>query len=266
MFESYYARNSTTIRLAVTMSLLAFTLINQTTCYSQVDSEKEKTFLKSDQPPVRRIVLFNSGIAQVVHQGKVTDNQLIKIDFDRDQVDDVLKSIVFDDKSGSVESVQYHPAPGKESLAANRLGPPKTIAETIQSYRGQSVSLITKQRTVQGNVFGVENRVIGQETHELITLVTSLGIQSVALNDVETFRFDSEKVNDEMQLALKGFSQQLDVEQETLSIFFQGDGERDVQFGYVVDAPHLANDLPNGYWQEKIDTSRLGTRGQHQWL
>ena len=43
--------------------------------------------------PVRRIVLYKSGIGYFEHLGKVRGNEDLTIDFDSAQLDDVLKSM-----------------------------------------------------------------------------------------------------------------------------------------------------------------------------
>jgi len=211
--------------------------VNAQDSSQQEEPAQQTEFTNADSPPVKRIVFFNSGIAQVVHQGKVTGSQLVEVDFDRNQVDDVLKSIVFDNESGTIESVQYHPAPGKEALAAGRLGPPMTLAQTLQNYRGEVVSLLTKDGIAKGAILSVENRTSGKESHDLVSLVTKDGIQSVGLPEVKTIKFESSEVRKEFEQAMIGISNSRVVEKETLSMFFKGDGQRNIQFGYVVDAP-----------------------------
>ena len=200
-------------------------------------TESADNFSTADPPAVRRIVFFNSGIAQVVHQGTIVDNQSVEIDFDRDQIDDVLKSLVFDDESGAIESVQYQPAPGKETLAARQLGPPKTLAETLQSYRGETISLTSGDETITGSILGVETRSTDTSSEEIVTLVTQQGIQTYLLDDAKMLQFDSPKVQEKFRLAMIGLTKSRDVERKSLKIFFAGDNERKVQFGYVIDAP-----------------------------
>src|SRR6187402_387231 len=62
-----------------------------------------------DALPVRRVVLYKSGVGYFEHIGRVRGNQLVTIDFTSGQLDDVLKSITaLDLTGGRVSSVQYN--------------------------------------------------------------------------------------------------------------------------------------------------------------
>ena len=204
---------------------------------TQQDQPAGTQFSEADAPPVRRIVFFNSGIAQVLHQGEITDNQRVEIGFDRDQIDDVLKSLVFDDRSGTVESVQYQPAPGKEAIAADRIGPPMTLAQTLQKYRGESITLTLDDKEIVGSILGIETRTQKESTDEIIVLVTPTGLQTHSLTDLQSVKFNAKSIDEEFRLAMTGLANSRNAERKSLTMFFEGDGERKIQFGYVVDAP-----------------------------
>ncbi|MFT7633056.1 MAG: hypothetical protein ACI87E_004111, partial [Mariniblastus sp.] len=222
---------------AVVLGCIAGLLITIQPVLSLAQDDDIGNFSPGEPPPVRRIVFFNSGIAQVLHQGKVTGNQLIEISFDRNQIDDVLKSIVFDNESGTLESVQYQPAPGKELLAAERLGPPMTLAQTLQNYRGEQVTLNIDGKPANGSILGVETRTQGDTSHDVLTLVSPSGLKTYNLTDLQSVQFDSKTIQDEFRLGMIGLSNDRDVQKKSLSLFFEGKKERKIQFGYVVDAP-----------------------------
>jgi hypothetical protein len=73
----------------------------------------------TDALPVRRVVLYKSGVGYFEHVGRVRGNQVVTVDFTSSQLDDVLKSITaLDLTGGRVSSVQYN---SSESLE-RRLG------------------------------------------------------------------------------------------------------------------------------------------------
>ena len=57
-------------------------------------------FTLVDPPAVKRIVMFNSGLTQIVHEGELTGNCRVEMKFSGHDVDDVLKSLVFEDQGG----------------------------------------------------------------------------------------------------------------------------------------------------------------------
>ncbi len=231
--------------LAAIVLLAITSAVGMPACAQDSDKDKNQMedkvaatqFSVAEAPPVRRIVFFNSGIAQVLHQGKISDNQKIEIGFDRDQIDDVLKSLVFDDQSGTIESVQYQPAPGKEAIAANRIGPPMTLAQTLQKFRGESITLTLNDKEIVGSILGIETRIQSESTEEIAILVTPTGLQSHSLANLQSVKFNSERIEEEFRLAMIGLTNSRNVERKALTMFFEGVGERKIQFGYVVDAP-----------------------------
>ena len=150
--------------------------------------------------PVKRIVMFNSGLSQIVHEGKIDGNRRVNMRFSGHDVDDVLKSLVFEDANdGTVRSVEYNPAPDNQDVAAQNLGPAMTLAQTLQKYRGEIVEIKTGVSTLKGAILSVENRQSRDTFIETLTIVNEQGFVSIALNDFESINFENEKLREEFQ-------------------------------------------------------------------
>ena len=64
-------------------------------------------------PPLKRIVLYNSGVGQMEYRGPIDGNARIEIRSSGHDVDDVLKSLVFTDSGdGHVALIRHAAAPG----------------------------------------------------------------------------------------------------------------------------------------------------------
>lgn len=191
-----------------------------------------------EPPPITRIVMFNSGLAQLVHAGTIKGNERIDMKFTSHDVDDVLKSLVFQDRGGGiVSSVQYKPSPDLQDIAAQNLGPAMTMAQTLQKYRGESVTIQLGDAQIQGSILSVENRQIGNDFVETVSLIKPDGIASVALTDINRIQFDDQKLRHELESAMLGLTKSRAANLKTLSLFFEGEGERAIRFSYNVDAP-----------------------------
>lgn len=195
-------------------------------------------FTEIEPPPITRIIMFNSGLCQVVHQGKIVGNGQVNMQFSDHDIDDVLKSLVFEDKNdGWVQSVKYNPAPDKQDVAAKNLGQALTLAETLQKYRGETVSIKTDTETLKGAILSVENRQAGEAFTETLTIVNDQGFVSVAINDFKSISFENEKVREHFQLAMEGLQENRNANSRRLSLLFEGEGEREIRFSYNVDSP-----------------------------
>jgi uncharacterized membrane protein YgcG len=200
--------------------------------------ETKSEFKDIELPPVKRIVLYNSGVGQLQHEGEVDGNQKVTLKFSAHDVSDALKSLaISDDGEGHVRAIEYQPAPDPEDIAANDIGQPMTVAQLIQSMRGESIVLTAGDKTVTGQIFGVENRTQGDVTREMVVLIGDKGMSSYELAKFESIRFEKAELNEQIVLALGGIVKSRQSDQKELQLLFEGDKKRNVKFAYVVDMP-----------------------------
>jgi hypothetical protein len=94
--------------------------------------------------PVRRVVLYQTGVGYFEHLGNVPNQQDVAIRFTSAQLNDVLKSLTtIDMGNGQVTGISYHSiAPMEQRLGALRipLGPGATTIDLLATLRGASAS------------------------------------------------------------------------------------------------------------------------------
>jgi len=224
-----------------TGSLVASCLLGLSFCLSicsAQETEKKSEFTSLDLPPVKRIVLYNSGVGQLQHEGEVDGKGEVTLRFGAHDVSDALKSLaIADDGGGSVRSIEYQPAPDPEDIAANDIGQPMTVAQLLQVMRGETVVLTKGAKQVKGSVFGVENRTEGDVTSEMIVLIDDNGLSSHKLTNFDSIKFAKPELNEKLALALRGIVKSRKSDQKELRLLFDGDGKRNIKFAYVVDMP-----------------------------
>src|SRR5690606_13027863 len=91
--------------------------------------------------PVRRVILSTSGLANFVHETKVTGNAEVEFPVRFDQVDDLLKSLIVFDKAGKIGGVTL---PGKQPL--------QQIFKDLPFTRGQLANPMLLLNAYQGAV------------------------------------------------------------------------------------------------------------------
>ena len=116
----------------------------------------------AERLPVRRVVLYKSGIGYFEHLGRVRGNQDVTIEFTSGQLDDVLKSLTaLDLDGGRVASVNYNSDAGVERrLSALRLslGPSATRTDLLRALRGARVETRSGATTTTGRLLNVEQQ------------------------------------------------------------------------------------------------------------
>ena len=133
--------------------------------------------------PVRRVVLYKSGVGYFEHQGNVRGDQTVGIDFTSGQLNDVLQSLtLLDLNCGRITGVNYN----SQAPLSQRLGnlslplDEKTdIAQFYGALRGVRLEIKGGGSVITGRLLSVERktRVSGGTTLEvdLATLVSDSG-------------------------------------------------------------------------------------------
>ncbi|MCC7186774.1 MAG: carboxypeptidase regulatory-like domain-containing protein [Acidobacteria bacterium] len=196
--------------------------------------------------PVKRVVLYKSGIGYFEHLGRVRGSQDVTIEFTSSQLDDVLKSLTaLDLDGGRVASVSYNSDAGlTRRLSGLRLplGPSATRSQLLMALKGARIAVRGGTTTLSGRLLSVERqerRSDGVSTAvDMLSLVSDAGdIQTVALEAGITVRIVDADLNEEVAkyLAVIGSSRDEDVRRLTLST--AGQGDRDLFVSYVSEVP-----------------------------
>jgi len=114
--------------------------------------------------PIRRVVLYKTGVGYFEHLGTITGNQQLAVPFSGDQLDDVLKSLTAVDLgTGRVVGVSYDsPTPIERQLEALQLplGQGATTMQLLAALRGSRVEVRgATGAIVVGRLLNAESRV-----------------------------------------------------------------------------------------------------------
>lgn len=205
---------------------------------NQTESQKQAAVQTLPIPPIKRIVLYNSGVGQLQHEAIVTGKQKVRLNFSIDNVSDALKSLVISDGGGgSIKAIEYKPAPDPADIAAETIGRPMTVAQLLQSQRGEVVNLTVGTKSMTGKIYGVEQRMDSKGTQDTLVLLSDNGLRTIDLAKVETVDFDKQSLRDQLILALEGTVRSKLAAEKPVDLLLDGKNKRTVQIAYVVDMP-----------------------------
>lgn len=200
----------------------------------------------NDRLPVRRVVLYKSGVGYFEHLGKVRGNQQVTIDFTSGQLDDVLKSLTtLDLNGGRVAGVSYNSdAALDRRLSSLRLplGEFTTRAQFLSALRGARLEVRTATTRVVGRLLSVERidrRADGTVTSvDALALVSDAGdMTTIALDPGVTVHIAEGDLNQEVGRYLSAVASVRDQDLRRLTITTTGTGERDLFVSYVSEVP-----------------------------
>ncbi|HET6881201.1 MAG TPA: hypothetical protein VFI31_13660 [Pirellulales bacterium] len=201
----------------------------------------------ADEPsgvPLRRVVLFNSGVGFFERLADVEGNVQLELKFKTDDVNDLLQSMVLQDfGGGTIAPVTYaSKEPLTRTLETFRIdlaGEP-SLADLLAQIRGERVRVETPE-PAEGVIVGVERNEerIDDRTVEVKTLnlLTADGLASIRLNNVRRIKLLNEKLDEELRRALEILAADQAVEKKQVTLSFQGDGKRKVRVAYIQESP-----------------------------
>lgn len=196
--------------------------------------------------PVRRVILYKTGVGYFEHLGRIQNDQSIRIDFTSGQLNDVLQSItILDLNGGRIAGVNYNSeAPLSQRLGTLRLPLEETtdISKFYGALRGARLEVVSGNAAITGRLLSVERktRVSGGTTLEvdLATLVSDTGeVHSVELTPAVSVRLAEKEVSGEVSryLGLLSSVRQQDIRRMTIDT--AGTGERQLYVSYISEVP-----------------------------
>lgn len=197
--------------------------------------------------PVKRVVLFSSGVGYYEHAGTVDGSTTTDLSFKTGQINDVLKSLVVEDRDGGQITTVAYPSqdPLSKTLKSFQLdlsGSP-TLGNLLAQLRGAEVSVVTADEKLTGTVLGVETqkRIVGDRGDSIevvvLNLLSGASVRALPMDSVRSFDLVDARLRAELGKALAAIAQARDQDSKPVTIRFQGDGQRRVRLGYVVEAP-----------------------------
>jgi hypothetical protein len=213
---------------------------------AQAPAQNDGAAESGSKLPVRRVILYKTGVGYFEHEGEVRGDQAVGIDFTSGQLNDVLQSLtVLDLGGGRITGVNYNSeAPLSQRLGMLRL--PLTEQTNLSKFygalRGARLEVHEGSNVITGRLLSVERktRVAGGTTLEvdLLTLVSDAGdVRSVELTPAVTVRLAEHDLNEEVgrYLGLLASVRQEDLRRMTIDT--SGTGERQLFVSYISEVP-----------------------------
>ena len=193
---------------------------------------------------VRRVTVFSSGVAFFEREGTVTGNAMAELTFRTDQVNDILKSLVVEDLGGGrIGAVNYASRdPVEKTLRsfAVDISDRPTLPQLMDRLRGEPVE-ISGTRQISGTIVGIEtiNVIVGDQTvpRAMLNVLTDGGLVSLPLHELQGVRLVNLRIDGELRAAFQTLAGARDADRKTVSVHFDGEGQRRVRVRYLLEAP-----------------------------
>ena len=196
--------------------------------------------------PVRRVVLYKTGVGYFEHQGQVQGNQTVGIDFTSGQLNDVLQSLtLLDLNGGRITGVNYNSqAPLSQRLGTLDLplGEKTDVAQFYGALRGVRLEIKSGSDVITGRLLSVERktRVSGGTTLEvdLATVVSDSGeVRTVEITPAVSVQVAERDVKQTVNQYLSLLASVRQQELRRLTVTTAGTGERQLYVSYISEVP-----------------------------
>ncbi|QEL20946.1 DUF4139 domain-containing protein [Limnoglobus roseus] len=211
--------------------------------------------------PLTRIVLFNAGVGYFQREGVVDGNARVEMRFPEPDVNDLLKSLVLEDKDGGkVKAITYdgkHPVEVTLKAFTIDVTANPTIGDLLAQVRGEKVEITDKQGgSVTGLIVGIDRPQAVTTTFtqkdgepsttttttptaagETLNLLTADGLQAVPLAQAKKIKLLKAELEAEFRKALEVLAAARGASKKAITVNFDGNGRRRVRVGYVMEAP-----------------------------
>ncbi len=196
--------------------------------------------------PLSKVVMFTSGVGYFEHKGNVKNDAAVELKFNSSDINDLLKSLVLEDQGGGhISTVTYgskDPITKTLQTFAIDLTSNPTLGQILNQVRGEAVK-VNAPNEITGVILGVEPRrkEVGPNLppveYEVLNLLTDDGMRGVSLDSVGHVKLVNEKLDAELRQALKTLAMSHSTDKKSVTLNFQGAGERPVRVGYIQETP-----------------------------
>lgn len=216
-------------------SLLAYPM---TACHQQADKPAAKAAAEKAADkgplPLNKVVMFNSGVGYFEHRGQVEGDTQIDLRFRVEDINDLLKSMILEDRGGGkISTVTYGSrdpiTKTLKTFPVDLTGNP-TLGAILDQMRGERME-VEATTPITGVLLGVEKRKkeVGKDHEvvetEFLNLLTDTGLRSVALDSVGRIKVLDEKLDGELRQALAVLAGGHDTDKKTVSLNLLGTGK-----------------------------------------
>jgi hypothetical protein len=197
--------------------------------------------------PLRRVVLYKSGIGYFEHDGHVRGNEDVEIELTSSQLNDVLKSLTaLDFSGGRIVGASYNsqePSSHQLDSLSVPVAQTVTLPELLRQVRGAHIEVRASSGSFTGRLVSVN-----QESHTsaggdewktdgISVLDDSGNVHSFSLDTSTAIRFADRDLEAQLQraLGLLDSAHQEDARHVVLST--AGTGERQIRVSYISEVP-----------------------------
>jgi len=193
--------------------------------------------------PVRRVIVYKNGVGYYERAGEVRAGETALLEFKQGEMNDVLKSLVVEDRRGvAVRGIRYELSEDAQRALGELpvpLEPGQALATLLDQWKGARVELRLGAQTVAGLIVGgrVAPAANQSQRQELTLLLDGGEIRVVDLDSVGQVRLLDPRLQDQLRQALSILTRSRSREKRAVTIESVASGTRQLLARYLAPSP-----------------------------
>jgi hypothetical protein len=196
--------------------------------------------------PLRRVILYKSGVGYFEHDGTVHGNEHVEISLTSSQLDDVLKSLTaLDLTGGRISGATYNsqePTAHQLQALSVAVADRGTLGSLLQELRGARIEVRNGSASFSGRLLSVEEKTRRENNVEIKTPEVSLmndsgDVRQFPIGAETTLRFADHELEQELSRALGLMDASHAQDTRHLVLTATGDGARELRISYISEVP-----------------------------
>ncbi len=196
---------------------------------------------------VKDVTMFKHGVASFTLRGEVNGTQVITLEFKKNEMNDILKSLlVMDTGEGHINSIAYDADQdiGKllEDISVS-VDSQDSFASLVENFKGASVVVeVGGNDVMAGKVMGIQ--VYGKTVNEntvnrpsLVILSETGSIVQVFFSDIKSLKLLDAKLQKDLDFYLETIISGKKKDSKRIFVHCDGKGEREVMASYIIESP-----------------------------
>jgi hypothetical protein len=192
--------------------------------------------------PIKRVTFYKHGLGFFERQGRV-NKPTLKLEFPRNAMDDILKSLVAISENGQVLGLEFETPPDRNPEVSRKLlelSREHSLTDLLAAFRGKTVRVSTSGETLNGQLIGAELESEDHLKRGKISMYISetKTVRVLELSQVENLELFGSASGD-LEFFLKRSSQDEETSSATLRLreLKPGEDHHDLTVSYIAPAP-----------------------------
>ncbi len=194
--------------------------------------------------PVRTVILYKHGVGYFERSGQLASGESARLDFKASDMNDVLKSLTIDDRSGAkITGLRYDASEPLDKRLADypfQIGSGQSLSQFLDQIKGARLEIQIAGQTLAGAIFGARAVVIGEKAQEKeqVTLMLDSGeLRSFDLASISSIKLFDPGLERQLKDYLAALAVSRSREKRSVYIDSSDTRTREVRAAYMIPTP-----------------------------